>query len=93
MATEISNVDDTIDSREVIARIEELEELRDDARKAFDEAMALEENDEDHDDTEDDLALYGFDEDMAIELAELHDLAGQASGSPDWEYGETLIAE
>lgn len=62
----ISNHDDVIDSRDVIRRIEELEEIRDDEQG-------------------------GFDEDEQEELDALTALAEEASASPDWEDGETLI--
>lgn len=70
----ISNNDDVIDSRDVIARIEELEEERQDLLDE-DDAAGLEE----------------WDTDNGDELAALRALAEEASGSPDWEYGEALI--
>jgi hypothetical protein len=45
--TEISNTDNVIDSRDVIARIEELEGWRDDARTTAEEALAAIKADED----------------------------------------------
>lgn len=97
MARTISKYDDVIDSRDVIARIEELEEERlelankvDEARDSYDpqsdegvEAEAVL-------DAERDLAAWdGSDE--AEELRVLRALAAEAESSPDWEYGETLI--
>jgi hypothetical protein len=35
----------------------------------------------------------GFDEDEQRELDDLESLAEEASASPDWEYGETLIRD
>ncbi len=66
--TEVSNMDDVIDSRDVIARIEELEAVYD--------PEAFEKN---------------LDEDERSELLGLKTLAEEASGSPDWLHGETLI--
>ena len=57
------NMQDVLDSRDIIARIEELE------------------NDEER-----------TDEDNA-ELSMLNALAEEASASPDWKYGETLIRD
>jgi hypothetical protein len=68
----ISNTDDVIDSRDVIARIEEVRDLLDLGSVTFT-------NDERRD--------------AALELAALEKLAEEASGSPDWNYGETLIRE
>jgi len=62
MKNALTKYDDIIDSRDVIARIEELEESCEDL-------------------------------DDAAELKALRDLVDEASGSPDWEYGETLIRD
>lgn len=80
MATrEISNRDDIIDSRDVIERIEELREERDDLRQNAEE-------------TGDAAALRQWEEEYGDELAALEKLAEQAEGyAADWEYGETLI--
>jgi len=59
--TDFSNSDDIIDSRDIIARIQDLEDI--------DEP----------------------DEDEVEELQVLRDLAEEASSSPDWQYGESLI--
>jgi hypothetical protein len=85
----ISNMDDTIDSREVIARIEELEEST-----AVTCALC--------DRPEDDCACTGEDkftptepdEDDVAELKALQALASEAEGyAADWKYGETLIRD
>ena len=68
MDTPITNSDDVIDSRDVIARIEELEDLIED-----------EDQDELNDERE--------------ELQTLRELAEEASSTPDWPYGETLIRD
>lgn len=59
-----ANTDDVLDSRDIIARIEELEESGEDC-----------------------------DESETEELRALRALAEEASGSPDWQYGETLIRD
>lgn len=62
---EISNTQDVIDSRDIITRIEYLENLSEN----------------------------NIDGDGKEELKNLKALAKEASDSPDWEYGETLINE
>ena len=66
-----------IDSRDVIARIEELSELEA-------AATAVEAAQEDRD---------AFDEALADELRTLREFAEEASLSPDWGYGEALVHE
>lgn len=78
-----TNTDDIIDSRDIIARIEELEAERD----AYDDADAGPNETPSQ-------AVTPWSEacpDDAKELRILTALAEEASGSPDWEYGETLI--
>ena len=76
--TEISNSQDVIDSRDVIARIAELEEERTDI--------------EGQPDSTDTLAAW--DEDYGDELKGLVALAEEAEGyAADWKYGETLIRD
>jgi len=101
MANTIDNTDDIIDSRDVIARIEELEA----EREALDET--LDEMDADYnrasygeDGAEHDAliqarkALEEWDDDNAAELAALKALADEASGyAADWTHGETLIRD
>lgn len=65
MSKEISNTDDIIDSRDVIARIEALKSERDAAENSGE----------------------------ASELEALEALASKAEGSPDWNYGVTLIRD
>lgn len=73
--------DDVIDSRDVIARIEELESERDDTNEA--------------DPSIDDDGLTTWERDNtedAEELKALKALAEEAEGyAADWRYGETLI--
>lgn len=79
----ISNTDNIIDSRDVIARIAELGELRRDV-----------EEDPSTEYLEACKAVSEFDaSDEGKELIALKNLVDQAEDSPDWEYGETLINE
>jgi uncharacterized protein (UPF0335 family) len=95
-----SKQEDIIDSRDIIKRIEELEEERADLADALEQAE------------EDTAGAFGADlkptqqardkaaqavadwdaSDEAEELRTLKALAGQCEGYGDWEYGETLIA-
>lgn len=78
----ISNQDDQIDSRQVIARIEELESLL---------SIDDDEDDETEDMDTDPLGEVDLYEEEREELGVLRALAEEASASPDWTYGETLI--
>jgi hypothetical protein len=81
MTTEITNSDDVIDSRDVIARIEELEAERDDF-----------EHDEDGNRTEADWAEASPDD--AAELACLQELAKAGENyADDWQYGAVLVRD
>jgi len=83
----ISNSQDVIDSRDVIARIAELESLRNDAQDSREDEMET---------MEDGTELYLSDEfgvDEYEELLKLKALEEEASGSPDWQYGEGLIRD
>jgi hypothetical protein len=95
--TEIDNSQDIIDSRDIIARIEELEELEtacNDAREEL-EAAEKEEDAENIETARDAVetadALFSAEE--RLELAALRKLAEDAEGCADWKYGETLIRE
>jgi antirestriction protein len=83
MTRTISNYDDVIDSRDVIARIEELEGERD----SYATAQAGE--------GEPEVMDWEADfPDDAEELATLKALAEEAEGyAPDWTHGETLIRD
>lgn len=97
MTNEIDPNADTIDSRDVIARIEELQVERADIAdeiasrtEAMPEYVAgcgewpeLDELCE---------ALAAWDDENGEELAELIKLQEQAESSPDWQHGEALIA-
>ena len=108
MTTCIDKFDDIIDSRDVIARIEELREERNSLVAARDEARDA--VDADVDTGSDSDRIYAaalrdvFDEasealdawdasEEADELRILVALASEAEGCGDWEHGETLIRE
>lgn len=83
----ISNTDDVIDSRDVIARIEELESER---QELLDAASAAE---GDEKITAEDAAVE-WEEENGDELKALQALAEEAEGyAPDWQYGATLIRD
>ena len=86
--TEICNTDDVIDSRDVIARIEELEGERDSFEidaEILDEPGTI-------GDVEVEWAIQN--EDDAKELKALTELAEEAEDyASDWRYGETLIRD
>ncbi len=80
----ISNTDDIIDSRDVIARIEELEERFRCDCDPVGEVHAAECN----------CMADALDSDEEQELGILRDLAKQGEDyAPDWEYGEVMIAD
>lgn len=85
-----SNTDDVIDSRDVIARIEELEsELQDEYEAESEEPANTFEEWVDAAAANDTHTL----QDAAEELKTLKSLADQGEGYGDWEHGETLIRE
>lgn len=82
MTREVSNSDDVIDSRDVIARIEELE---------ADISSAEEAATESGNDPSSHEAQYS---EWREELAALKSLAAEAEGyAADWHHGETLIRD
>ena len=90
MTRTISNSDLVIDSRDVIARIKELEEDRQALVDARDEAFGV--DGEAREAAED--ALTDWDAgDEGDELKALKALADEAKGCGDWEYGATLVHE
>ena len=96
----VSNMDDMIDSRNVIARIDELENEGEDLKENPDNhsplCSALGEEDEDFDKEECDCQISnddGLDESEREELTVLKALAEEAGGSPDWQHGEALIRD
>lgn len=86
--TDISNSDDIIDSRDIIARIAELEGERDDyvPDDADDNMLA-----DPVDFSRQEWAIANPDD--ASELATLIALADEASGYSDWTHGATLIRD
>lgn len=102
----LDNYQDVIDSRDVIARIEELESLQSNLGDAVDAYRTAYEkwlsSEEEYGPSADELldaetlksnAEDSFGEDEEKELEDLQSLAEDASGSPDWVYGETLIRD
>lgn len=82
MTREISNSDDVIDSRDVIARIEELEGEREDHVNVEGEPLV------------DGETWDQAQPELAAELATLKKLASEAADyCADWEYGESLIRD
>lgn len=75
MATAISNTDNIIDSRDVIARIEELTE-----QFTFDS-----------DDRDDLLKMKDIDQGELGELIDLKDLQEEAESYCEWRHGATLV--
>lgn len=88
MTRELHNGMDIIDSRDVIARLKELEDERDNAK-------ATEDTDADDLWTAENGEEFGanWTEEQEDEYQELFSLAEDASFSPDWKYGETLIRD
>ena len=79
MRTIPDNSMDVIDSRDIIARIDDLEsEATDDTNVEIGEANE---------------ALKEWKEENLKELESLKSLAEEGEGSPDWNYGETLIRD
>lgn len=104
MAREISNSDDVIDSRDVIARIEKLTDERDALQDAVDEAdTALSDVDSDDEPAgtaaaealaEAETALADWESNYGEELEALEALADECEQiSADWQHGETLIRD
>lgn len=92
MTNSINNLADVIDSRDVIARIEELRDERDslagfaDDFEADGDPIAAQH-------AREDLAKWNESDDAA-ELAALEALADEAADyAPDWEHGETLVRD
>lgn len=93
----IDNGMDTIDSRDVIARIEELQEQKDNDLEAYDmwmeEREEFEESHEGEGFSEPEPEPYTTDTEEE-ELKELKALAEEAEGaSEDWTYGATLVRD
>lgn len=97
MTTELNNSQDVIDSRDVIARIEELQELADavsEAQEAFDNLVDPDGPEIECAEAALDAAKEAFDDELHQELVSLKELAEEASGyAADWQYGEALIRD
>lgn len=107
MSRDVNNSQDILDSRDIIARIEELESLRDDANTTAEEIIEANKTvpfDKPEDVQEvptkitakNGIEYYtsvDFAEDEQEELEILQALAEEGSGSPDWQHGETLIRD
>ena len=97
MKTTISNTDNVIDSRDIIARIEELEsELQSEFEERV-EAGTTEHTDfetwvEVTADSDNEAAEFNYCGEASEYLA-LKSLAEEGENSPDWPHGETLIHE
>lgn len=74
----VTNDQDTIDSREIIDRIEYLTNLKEEWESLEEEGAPEPEE---------------FTEEMAEELRILQEVAEEGEGSPDWKYGEVLISD
>ena len=85
MSKEINNFADILDSRDIIERIEELEGEQSDL---LDGATCPEDLPEDERE-----AFFDWEAENGEELDNLRKLAEQGEGSPDWEFGETLIRD
>jgi uncharacterized protein (UPF0335 family) len=77
--TTLDNTNEVIDSRDVIARIEELENEQSDLVQQLSDGEITE------------AEMIAFDEDKGRELDALRELAAEAESSPDWIHGEQLI--
>jgi hypothetical protein len=85
---EITSFDDIIDSRDVIARIEELEGYRDDAAETEDaDAKFTDAAGATHNETPD------WNEEAAEELRLLKEFASEGENCADWEHGETMVRD
>ena len=98
--------ENVMDSRDIIARIEALEEFEQAAKNEAVEIKArIEGMEGEGPDSEAAMKIWtaadgteyaetvDWTEDEYGELKRLRDLAEEASGSPDWTYGETLIRD
>ena len=94
MTTTISNTDDVIDSRDVIARIEELTDIKNDTRVCHVCEAGKNAPPCSHCGGTGEEPNGAMDDDEAAELKALESLADEASGyAADWKHGETLIRD
>ena len=97
MTNPISNIDNTIDSRDVIERIEELEAERETLLEIYDEfdefdEFGKEDNSKERIEARDALTKFDNSEE-GQELTALKKLAEQGENIDDWQYGVGLIHE
>lgn len=89
-----TNYDDVIDSRDIIERIEELEEEREALTAAIEEADGACTEEIEVAELVAKEALQTWDDYNGAELAALRSLASQAEGyADDWRHGATLIRD
>jgi hypothetical protein len=93
MARSVDNRQDVLDSRDVIARIRELESELEDARDTHDLEDCEDSETPPHNHEACACTCHEVDQDLTEELAALKALEEEASESPDWAYGETLIRD
>jgi uncharacterized protein (UPF0335 family) len=79
LTTTLDNTNEVIDSRDVIARIEELENEQSNLIQQLSDGEITE------------AEMVAFDKDKGNELDALRELAAEAESSPDWIHGEQLI--
>jgi len=93
MANEISPIQDIIDSREVISRLEELEEIKETIEELTEQLEELDEDvGEEAEDLRAEIESYEKDfEDCEEEYMFLVALKEAFEGYGDWEYGEEII--
>lgn len=82
--------DDVIDSRSVIARVEDLEAERAELAEELGDAADTGDNEALQRAT---FALATWEERNGAELAALRGLVAEAEGCGDWEYGEVLVRD
>lgn len=98
---------DIIDSRDIIARFEELQEEKEALEEAINEAKEALQDKEDEEDEDQEEALEELSEAVQVaekelsdwleenkeELEDLERVNDECSGYGDWDHGETLISE
>ena len=98
---DIDNTQDTLDSRDIIEKIDELQGEREtimdelnELKKELEKAMSGDETKKIKDNiTEREVELKEWDELEGDDLKALKDLAEQCEGYSDWEHGEQLIRD
>lgn len=93
MARDISNSADILDSRDIIARIEELQDERDNYQPDTDDGIPEDDDVIALTDEQRHKAWAEANDDDANELRVLLALQEEASASPDWPHGEALIRD